>query len=247
MLKTYRADLHIHTVLSPCGELEQSPGAVAGAAKQAGLHLAAITDHNSVENAGAYGKRLQRESVAFLPGLEVCTSEEVHILGLFDDLDAAFTFQGAVYQRLEGENDPDAFGMQVLVNEEEDVLGFNDRLLIGACTLSLHDAVRRIRDLGGLAVACHVDREGFSLIGQLGFVPPGLDLDALEISRRTTLDDARARIPDTARFPLIRSSDAHKPEDVGSAWTEFLLEAPTVGEIRKALAGSEGRRITGYG
>lgn len=247
MLKTVRADLHVHTVLSPCGELEQSPGAVARRAREAGLHLVGVTDHNAAENAAAYRARLGRDGIAVLPGLEVCTAEEVHILALFDDVETALTLQGAVFQRLTGTNDPDTFGMQILVNEEEDVLGFNERLLIGACTYTLAAAVSKILSLGGLAVGCHVDREGFSITGSLGFVPVDLPLDALEISRRTSMERARATIPDASRFPLVRSSDAHKPEDVGSAWTEFLVAEPTVAEIRKALRGEEGRTIVGTG
>jgi len=246
VLKTYRADLHLHTVLSPCGELDQSPGAVAEAAGRAGLDLVAITDHNTAENAGAYARRLGKNGIAALPGLEVTTAEEVHLLALFDDLESALTLQSAVYQRLDGVNDPDAFGMQVVVNENEDVLGFNEHLLIGATTWTLQQASERIHRLGGLAFACHVDREGFGLIGQLGFVPPGLALDALEISPRTSMARARADIPDCARFPLVRSSDAHRPEDVGKGWTAFLLEAPTTDEIRKALREEDGRRVLGY-
>lgn len=241
-----RADLHVHTVLSPCGEIEQSPGAVAASASAAGLHLLAVTDHNAAENAAAYAERLRRVGIAALYGLEVTTAEEAHLLALFDDVSSALTLQSGVFQRLPGRNDPDVFGMQIVVNAEEDVLGFNEHLLIGSTRFEVRDLVDRIHALGGLAVACHVDREAYSLVGQLGFVPPDLPLDALEVSSRTPLDAARASIPDCARFPLVRNSDAHRPGEVGSAWTEFLVASPTVDELRKALRNADGRRIVAH-
>jgi PHP family Zn ribbon phosphoesterase len=173
--------------------------------------------------------------------MEVTSQEEVHVLGLFDDLDSALSVQETVYDHLPGENDEDAFGVQPVVNAEGEILRFNGRLLIGATTMSLERLVTLIRSHGGLAIASHVDREGFSIIGQLGFVPEGLPLDALEISAALPEEAARQRFG--GRLPFLSASDAHRLEEIGRAVTSFWLAEGTVAEIRKALVQEDGRKI----
>ena len=132
-------------------------------------------------------------------------------------------------------------GMQVIANADDEVLGFNHKLLIGATTLGVDDIVKNIHSLKGLAIAAHIDRESFSLIGQLGFVPDELPLDALEISPRISHDEAMDRYAPC--LPLVQSSDAHTEEDIGRCRTIFLVEEASIEEIRKALEEKEGRRI----
>lgn len=241
MLRMYRADLHIHTCLSPCGELEMSPRAIAEKASEKKIDILGICDHNSAENVPALKEAVQPFHINVLAGIEITSKEEVHILGLFDDMEAAFRAQDFVYEHLPGENDEEAFGLQVVVNGAGEVLRINKKLLIGASTLALDKVVELIHSLDGLAIASHVDREGFSLIGQLGFVPNELPLDALEVSPRISLDEAQRRFP--SRLPLMAASDAHRLEEIGLATTSFLLRSGTVAEIRLALRQKEGRRI----
>lgn len=241
MLRVFKADLHVHTCLSPCGDLEMAPESIALEARRRDISILGICDHNSAENTPALFEAGRHHRIAVLPGLEVTSREEVHLLALFDRAESALKMQKDVYDHLPGENDEDAFGPQVVVNSRGQVLGFNPRLLIGATTLSLEDIVSRIHELEGLAVAAHVDRESYSLIGQLGIIPDNVDLDALEISPRMTLAEARARFG--GRFPLTTSSDAHFLKDIGAAVTEFVLEEGTVPEIRLALQGRDGRRL----
>ncbi len=179
--------------------------------------------------------------VAVIPGMEVTTAEEVHVLALFADLADAGEMQGKVYQRLQpGENDPKRFGYQVIVDENENVLGINRRLLLGATDMDVATTVDYIRRYGGLAVACHVDRPAFSMTSQLGFIPPGL-FDAIELSPFGKEEDYAG-----LGYPIIRSSDAHQPGDIGKGYTVFELAAPTFAEIKMALAGEGGRRVAGY-
>jgi PHP family Zn ribbon phosphoesterase len=241
MLKAFRADLHIHTCLSPCAELEMSPQGIARKASEKNIDILGICDHNSAENVPALREAARPFKINVLAGIEVASEEEVHILGLFDSLKAAFELQAVVYDHLPGENDEDAFGPQVVVNSEGEVLDFNKRLLIGASTLTLERVVELIHSLDGLAIAAHVDREGFSLIGQLGFVPKDIPLDALEVSPRTPLEEARKKF--NFGFPLTASSDAHRLEEIGQATTSFLLRAGTAREIKLALQEGEGRKI----
>lgn len=241
MLRTFKADLHIHTCLSPCADLEMHPRAITKEAGMRELDIIGICDHNSAENAGAVASAASGLNLRVLPGLEITSQEEVHVLALFDELEPAVRLQEIVYGHLQGENDEEAFGMQVVVDEAGDVLGFNKRLLIGASALSVEKVVENIRALDGLAIASHIDREGFSLIGQLGFVPEHLDLDALEFSPRTSREEALAKF--SPRLPLVCSSDAHYLRDIGSGFTTFYIEEPTTKEIKKALLCEDGRRV----
>ncbi|NIM91305.1 MAG: PHP domain-containing protein [Candidatus Aminicenantes bacterium] len=241
MFKPFKADLHIHTCLSPCTELDMSPKGILTAAKKKEIDILGICDHNSSENSLAVMNAAKRMNISVLPGLEVTSQEEVHVLALFDDAEKALKLQERVYQNLPGENDEKAFGMQVIVNENEEVLGLNNKLLIGATTLPLEEIIQFIHSFDGMAIASHIDRESFSIIGQLGFIPDNLDLDALEISPAITFEEAKRRFK--YNYPITCSSDAHYPEDIGKCFTSFLLEEGTVAEIKKALKNKEGRKM----
>lgn len=245
MWKRFRADLHIHTCLSPCGDLSMVPGVIVEEALKKGLDAIGICDHNAAENVPAVRKAAEKEKIAVLGGMEITSQEEVHILALFTPGrdEKLFELQEKVYENLPGLNDEKAFGEQVIVNENNEVTGLNTRLLIGATNLPLDRVVETIRSLSGLAIAAHVDRESFGIIGQLGFIPEGLPLDALELSRRISPDEARAFLPEVSGFPLVTFSDAHYPEDIGKRSTSFRVAELQVEEIREALLGREGRRV----
>ncbi len=243
-LRRLRADLHIHTCLSPCGELTMSPRAVVDGARAAGLDLIAVTDHNTTENAAAVIEAAAGTGLFVLPGIELTTAEEVHILGLFGPGAELGPFQAEVYRNLPDVPSKKKFVKdQVLVDADDYVTGFSPRCLFGATRFSVHEAVDLIHDHGGLAVACHVDRESFSIVSQLGFIPAGLPLDAVEISPRLTVAAARTAIGPFDPFPAVRFSDAHKPEEIGCATTDFLVASPDIQEIRKALSGEDGRKV----
>jgi hypothetical protein len=242
-LRKFKADLHIHTCLSPCGDWEMSPRDVVRRSREAGLDLIAVCDHNSCENAGAAMREGRRAGVAVLPGMEVCSREEVHILALFDLLEQALAMQAFVYAGLAGENQPELFGFQVVANEENEVLGENPRLLIGATAYSLEEIVHRTHALGGLSISCHVDRPANGIINQLGFIPPDLKLDGVEVSYRIPLGQARERCPLIGALPCITSSDAHFLKDIGRAATVLEMAAPSLCEIGRALRAEMGRGV----
>jgi PHP family Zn ribbon phosphoesterase len=241
MLRPFKADLHIHTCLSPCTELDMSPKGILTAAKKKELDIIGICDHNSSENSLAVMNAAKKMNIHVFPGMEVTSQEEAHVLALFDEIENALKLQKFIYKNLPGENDEKAFGMQVMVNEKEEVLGFNNKLLIGATTIPLEEVIRLIHSFSGIAIASHIDRESFSIIGQLGFIPDNLDLDALEISPNISLEEARKRY--AYNYPLTCSSDAHYPDDIGKSFTSFLLEDGTVAEIKKALKNEDGRKL----
>ena len=241
MLRVFKADLHVHTCLSPCTELDMSPREIVDQAKVKKIDIIGICDHNSAENVPAVMKAAKNLPISILPGIEVTSQEEVHILALFDDFDNALKLQEYVYDNLPGENNEEAFGMQVIVNEKAEVLGFNNKLLIGATTISLEKIIRIIHNFSGIAIASHIDRESFSIISQLGFVPENLELDALEISPNTAFEEAKKKFK--MNYPLTCSSDAHYPNDIGKGYTSFLLEDGSVAEIKKALRNEEERKL----
>lgn len=244
MLEWFRADLHVHTCLSPCADLTISPKRAVARAAARKLDMIAVCDHNSAENARAACAAGQQLGLAVLPGIEVTTREEIHLLGIFDRPAQALELQAAVYDRLPaGRNEEKLFGPQIIANENDEVEGYNHRLLMTATSLTLEDAVRRIHELGGLAVAAHVDREAFGIIAQLGFIPPDLGLDALELSSRMTPVRARLEIPACAGHALYNSSDAHELKDIGRSVTRFRLAEPTVRELRQAFRSSGGRTL----
>jgi PHP family Zn ribbon phosphoesterase len=151
--------------------------------------------------------------------------------------------QEFVYTHLPGENQPDVFGHQVVADEHDHVLGENPRLLIGATRISLRKIAKKVHHLGGICISSHVDRPSYGLIGQLGFIPEDLQLDAVEISYRVSLEKALTEIAGIEDYPCVTSSDAHFLDDIGKVWTEFILAAPTLEEIQMALDGTKGRRI----
>ncbi len=242
-MKNFKGDLHIHTCLSPCGELEMSPLRIVEESLKKGLDFIAICDHNSAENTGAAIRAGAGLGLHVLPGLEINSIEEIHTLALFDREEQALEMQEIVYAHLQGTNRTDVFGEQILVNEADEVEGFNGRLLIASTQLDIDAIVREIHSLGGIAIASHADRPSYSIISQLGFIPPGLELDAIEVSCRTDVKAFMADKGHLGGLPVITSSDAHVPEDIGRCCTSFFIEAPCVNEVRLALRNKSERRI----
>lgn len=242
-MKQFKADLHIHSCLSPCADLDMSPRAIVKKSLERGVDIIAVCDHNSAENVGAVIRAGAQRGLYVLPGMEINSSEEVHILAIFDSEKQALAMQDVIYLHLKGTNRPEVFGDQVVANEFDEVEGFNDRMLIGATKLGLNEVVREVHRLGGLSIASHVDRPSFSVLSQLGFIPPDLEIDALEISRHLKRESIRSKIPEVGEFPIVTFSDAHFLDDIGRLYTSFLLEDPNVDEIRMALAEESGRRV----
>lgn len=241
LLRTINADLHIHTCLSPCAEPEMTPRNIVRECGAKGLHLIAICDHNAAENVAAVQEAAARvrRRVTVLGGMEITTKEEVHVLALVERLSDLLALQGIIYDHLAGVNDERRFGPQVRMDEDDQVIGSNARLLIGATDLALEEIIGAIHARRGLAIASHIDRERFGILGQLGFIPPGLPLDALEVSPRTTLAAARAMWPEYARYPMVTSSDAHRLEEIGRSHSSFVVDNRqplTVAILRDCLA-----------
>ncbi len=243
-LRRFRADLHIHSCLSPCGELSIYPRKIVERAREEGLDIIALSDHNTAENAAATLQVAKGTGLTVLPGMELTSEEEVHILGLFNSLDDILPVQEEVFGKLPAVRGTESFLKdQVIVNQDDEVVGFSSHCLLAAAQLNVYEIVELIHRRGGLAIASHIDREAFSIISQLGFIPADLEFDALEVSPLLTIPEARALYRPNVHLPLVRFSDAHRPEEIGRTSTDFLLQAPVIQEIRMALQETEGRRV----
>ncbi len=212
-----------------------TPRKIIETARQRRIDLIALTDHNSIENV-EITKKLGGNEVRVFAGMEITSSEEIHVLALFDALDSAEKMQSLVYNSLPSiENDEKLYGHQVVVNENDEVLSLNKRLLIGATSMSIGNIVKLIRELGGISIASHVDKETFSIISQLGFIPDDLAFDALEFSHHIDREEAMQRFGSLVRFPWVSFSDAHYLTDIGKRTTILSMKDVSVESIRSAL------------
>ncbi len=239
----FTADLHLHTVLSGCAEGEMLPEFIIERAQELRLDLLAVTDHNSCENAAAVMRAAAGTGIVIWPGMEVQSREEAHLLCLFDSLDRALAWQTVVYASLPPlKNRPAVFGEQVILAENGEPIGYNERLLATSTTLSVDEVVGRVADLGGLCIPAHVDRPAYSLIASLGFIPSDLDIAGVEISYLLSPQEARQKFTQLARYGLISGSDAHRLTDM-SRRTTLKMAHRTVAELKLALAGEGDRGV----
>ncbi|NJN96826.1 MAG: PHP domain-containing protein [Anaerolineales bacterium] len=242
-LKTYIADLHVHTVVSPCAEVEMIPPLIVQEALGRGINLIAITDHNASANVGAVQQAAQGTGLSVLAGMELQTREEVHLLCLFDTLDQLVRWQEVVEAHLPRlENNIEYFGEQFVVDQTGEFIRRETRLLLTSANLSLEAAVSGVLKLGGITIPAHVNRTAFSLLANLGFVPPDVPFAALEISRHLTPAQAREKFPQLKQFSLVQNGDVHRLDEF-LGFNHCRLAAPTINELLLALGNKQGRSL----
>ena len=209
------------------------PTRIVTRAIEIGLDIIAICDHNSAGNAGAVIEAARGTDLVVLPGLEICTNEEVHVISILPDLERALDLQRLCASTLTTKNDPDLFGMQVYVDATGGVDGFEDKLLLAATGLSLEDTVAAIRDRDGLVILAHVDREAFGIIGQLGFIPPGLQADGAEVTTPGRIEAIRPLLPEGCT--VTAASDAHYLPDLGRRFALVEMADESFGALLEAF------------
>ena len=239
-----RADLHLHTALSPCAADEMTPDAIVATALDRGLDMIAVCDHNSARNVSAV-QEAAGARLAVIAGIEITTAEEVHVVGLLPSATAASLVSDRIGATLPeaGSDYNRYFGEQYVLASDGTVVAGEDKALATATGLRLENAVALIQQHGGVAVAAHIDRPHFGVLGQLGFFPYDAGFDAVELSRHVVPGSGEARGYREHRLPIVFSSDAHFLEDVGAASTRLELQAPSFAELRLALKGSDGRTV----
>ena len=219
------------------------PEFILGRAVELGLDIVAVTDHNSAENAAAMTHAAEGTGITVWPGMEVQSREEAHLLCLFDALTQALAWQEIIYASLPPlKNKPSVFGEQVVLAPDGEPVGYNDRLLATSALLSMEEVVQGVRKLGGLCIPAHVDRPMYSIIANLGFIPPDLDIPGVEISHLLGPKEARVRFPQLARYGLIADSDAHRLSEMRRR-TTLKVAHRTVAELALALAGVGDRGV----
>lgn len=207
MLELYY-DFHIHSCLSPCGDDDMTPNNIVGMAVLAGYDVIAIADHNSCGNCRAVMQAAAQTNLLVIPAMELTTSEEVHVLCLFPDLDAADLFSQYVYRRLPDiQNQPNIFGKQLYLNAQDEVVREEGKLLISATDIGIYQVCDLMKQYGGVAIPSHVDRNSFSLISNLGFYDADMGFTALELTARC--DSEKFKQVNNIPIPHIVNSDAH--------------------------------------
>lgn len=209
-------DFHIHSALSPCGDKDMTPNNIVNMAAIIGLDTIAVTDHNSVGNVRSAMKVGEQVGVKVIAGMEVETSEEIHILTLYNSIEAAEEVAKKVYAALPDiKNRPDIFGNQYYMDEDDNIVGEEEKLLISPTSLDTQTLLEIVKDVGGLYFPAHVDRHSYSILTNLGFIPPELKIDGIEISKK--VGDMSAYLenrPELKDYITLRNSDAHYLTDI---------------------------------
>lgn len=241
-MKVYKADFHIHTVLSPCADLLMTPGNIIKRALEIGLDIIAITDHNTAGNLEVALKLTKKTPLYIIPGMEVESSEEVHLLCLFPELNKLLEWERIVYQSLPVlKNDEEFFGYQLKTDLNDEFIAKEERLLATATNLSINNIVQEVKKLGGLVIPSHIDRPHNSIIANLGFIPSELDFPFLELSKSKQPTDLPATILNRGEYSFIKSSDSHYLEDI-KPMVELIMKDISLDEIVMAVCNLEGRK-----
>ncbi len=243
-MNPFRADLHIHTLLSPCAGLEMTPRNIVKRAVDAGLSIIGITDHNSTRNALLVKKLAAAEGIYVLTGAEVTTREEVHCLVFFEHPEELSEFQAYIDQKLPHVPNPDGhFGFQPVIDEDENILEMVPWLLPAALNASIDEIQQTVDRLNGLFIPAHIDRPVNGIISQLGFIPASLRYDALGLTRYTSPKHVEEHYVLQNKTTFIRNSDAHYLKQIGEIYTVFNIKEMCYFEIRLALRCLEGRTV----
>lgn len=208
-------DFHIHSALSPCGDNDMTPNNIVNMAYIKGLNAIAITDHNCVKNARAAMAVGEAVGITVIPGMEIETSEEIHVVSLFPDIDSAEEAGKYVFSHMPViANRPDIFGEQLIMDEDDNVIGSIDRMLITATDMDIFKVFDMVNGCGGVAYPAHIDRHSYSVISNLGFIPPELHTGIIEISKSVNDVDLYVANKGVEGYKIMRSSDAHYLENI---------------------------------
>lgn len=209
-MNEYTYDLHTHSCLSPCGDNDMTPNNMVMMAGLAGCDILAITDHNSCKNAPALMKAGEQEGLLVIPGMELCVSEEAHIVCLFETLQGAMAFDEYIYGHMPHvKNKSEIFGEQRICDENDGITGIEESLLLIAASVSSWDIVGLVSQYGGIAFPAHVDRDSFSLLTSLGAIPRENGFSAAEITYNCDYQGILRKEPYLEELLILQSSDAH--------------------------------------
>ena len=229
-------DLHLHSCLSPCGDDDMTPANLVGMAFIKGLDVIALTDHNSCKNCPAAMKHGENYGITVIPGMELTTQEEVHVICLFPTLRDAMAFDELVYDRiLPIKNKETVFGKQQIMDEEDQVIGCVERLLISATSISFDQVFPLAEAFHGIAYPAHIDKSTTSLLSNLGFVPPDSHFSCAEITDFSRLHRIQKEHPYFQNCNLVRCSDAHYLHDIQEPYYPIHAGSRSIPDILACL------------
>ena len=236
-MKRVYYDLHIHSALSPCADDDMTPNDIVSMALLNELDVIAITDHNSLANVRSVQKAARAGNLIVLPGMEVETAEEVHVVCLFRDMESASVFEeklSVFYSPVK--NRPDIFGRQIIYDEKDNETGEIERMLMAACLVSFDDLFLMVTDLGGAFIPAHIDRQSNSVISNLGFIPPHVNITTVEVSPRGIAGGFLENNPKhIGNRRVITSSDAHQLWKIAERERYFEIEEKSAEAVIKHL------------
>lgn len=233
----YTYDLHTHSCLSPCADNDNTPNNIAGMACLSGIKIVALTDHNTTKNCPAFFEAAKRYGIIPVAGLELTTSEDIHLVCLFEKLNSALKFDEYLQERrVLIKNRTDIFGDQLILNGEDEIIGEDEHLLSNATTISLDEAPELIRSFGGICYPAHIDRDANGIIAILGTLPPTPHFECVEIHSGERIPEFKEKYGLSDKL-IIVSSDSHYLTDINESNNYFELDADQASpdDVRREL------------
>ncbi len=232
----YYYDLHMHSCLSPCGDMDMTPNNIVGMSKLLGLNVIALTDHNSVLNCEAVMKLGVENDLCVIPGMELTTMEEIHVVCLFTTLEKALQFNAYVKEhQMQINNRPDIYGRQVIMNENDEEIGEVENLLILATDISVMNVKELVESFDGVCYPAHINRDSMSILSSLGEIPPECGFKTCEVSSSGDVEKLKAMHPILNDMLIVRDSDAHYLQNMKDAENFFELDELSVESVIQKL------------
>ncbi|MBR3588493.1 MAG: PHP domain-containing protein [Clostridia bacterium] len=232
-------DFHLHSCLSPCGDNDMTPYNLVNMAKIMGLDAIALTDHNTCLNCEAAMKVGKEAGILVIPGMELCTDEEVHVVCLFPALENAMAFSRYVRERIPPvENRPEIFGDQFVMDDRDNIIGSEKLLLTTAANVSLDKVPEIMKEFGGISFPAHIDRSSYSVISNLGMIDEYMGFSTAEITKKADKNEYIKKYPVLERMHILTSSDAHYLENIGEAGGKINVEVCEIDKILSILSKS---------
>jgi hypothetical protein len=233
----YTYDLHNHSCLSPCADNDSTPNNIAGMAYLSGIKIFALTDHNTAKNCPAFFEAAQRYGIIPVAGIELTTSEDIHLVCLFEQLESAMKFdEYLATRRVLIKNRTDIFGEQLILNGEDEVIGEEEYFLPNATTISLDEAPSLVKGFGGVCYPAHIDRDSNGIIAILGTLPPTPIFNCVEMRSQDKIDEYTEKYGLSDKVIVI-NSDSHYLTDINETNIFFELNADpdSPDEVRREL------------
>lgn len=224
-MNKYYYDLHMHSCLSPCGDDDMTPNNIAGMGVLNGLNIMALTDHNTSKNCPAFFKAAKKNGIIPIAGMELTTAEDIHVVCLFPELDAAMEFDNTVdSHRMKYPNRTDIFGNQLILDENDALVKTEDFFLPNATDISIEQAPKLVKEYGGFCYPAHIDREANGIIATLGDFPPDSGFTAVEFHDSENIEEYSKKYSEVSDKKIIVSSDAHYLWNIKEKKEFFIID-----------------------